>query len=290
MRHYIVTLLLAACAATVQAKPATVILTAGQSNTDGRVMNTDLPKEIQETGYRHCRWSYGSGTLSGGGRFEAFVPRIFNKNNPNRYAYDAIVYYKVEQLLQRPFYVIKESLGGTAIDTLCSSAQNMYWCADPAFLAANAATDKGGRSLLNAFTDNIDACIDSQLSKLPQGYDIKVLLWHQGESDRHKGANYYDNLKQMIQHVRQHLVEKTGERRYAKLPVVLGGVPLHSRQRSAAVEEAKQRLAAEDGNIYYVDVPAASLLKDQLHFDAAGAMELGGKVFDTLVKNRIIRK
>ncbi len=214
---------------TSKTPPAVVILTAGQSNTDGRVMNTELPQEILDNEYEFCQWSYGSGSLSGEGEFETFSPRIANERNPHRYAYDAIVYYKLEQFLKEPFYVIKESLGGTAIDTLCSSAQKMYWSADEAFLAANAAVDKGGRSLLKILTDNIDACIDNHLACLPQGYEIKVLLWHQGESDRHKAANYYDNLKLMIQHIRNHLVEKTGRKRYANLPVVIGGIPHHSR-------------------------------------------------------------
>src|SRR5574344_2708168 len=170
--------------------PAVVILTAGQSNTDGRVMNTDLPEEIQQQKYKYCQWSYGTSNISGEGKFETFWPHILNKNNPNRWAYDAIVYWNIEKKLKMPFYVIKESLGGTAIDTLCRSTSNKYWNASPEYLAKNTACDKGGKSLLKAFTENIGACIDGQLSKLPQGYDIKFMLWHQGESDRQQAENY----------------------------------------------------------------------------------------------------
>lgn len=287
----IIFLLAIAFSLTLSAKknPAIVILTAGQSNTDGRVMNTELPSEIQQNKYKYCQWSFGSGTLSGEGRFETFWPRIVNKNNPNRYAYDAIVYYKLEQKLKKPFYVIKESLGGTAIDTLCPSTNKMYWSADPAYLARTEAADKGGKSLLKAFTDNIGACIDNQLLQLPEGYDIKVLLWHQGESDRHKAKNYYKNLKEMIQYVRNFLVQKTGNRKYANLPIVLGGVAHKSKQYTPAVEEAKHQLAKEDKNIYVVDVPDASLRKDVLHFDAAGAEELGAKVYNLLIDKKILK-
>jgi hypothetical protein len=48
---------------------------------------------------------------------------------PKRWAYDAVVYYELERLWQRPFYVIKESLGGTAIDPRCESSSNMHWSA-----------------------------------------------------------------------------------------------------------------------------------------------------------------
>ena len=34
-------------------QPATVIITAGQSNTDGRVMNNSLPNYIQQNKYKH---------------------------------------------------------------------------------------------------------------------------------------------------------------------------------------------------------------------------------------------
>ena len=65
-------------------QPAVVILTAGQSNTDGRVMNTELPAEIQQQKYKYCQWSFGSSSLSGEGKFETFWPRIYNKNKSGR--------------------------------------------------------------------------------------------------------------------------------------------------------------------------------------------------------------
>lgn len=53
------------CAVTTMAKkeknePAAVIITAGQSNTDGRVMNSELPGYIKSNGFKHCYWCYGS--------------------------------------------------------------------------------------------------------------------------------------------------------------------------------------------------------------------------------------
>lgn len=137
MKKYICLLFAAFCLMPVAAKkqPAVVILTAGQSNTDGRVMNTELPAEIQLQKYKYCQWSFGSSSLSGEGKFETFWPRIYNKNKPERWAYDAIVYWNVEKKLKKNFYVIKESLGGTAIDTLCTSTSKQYWNASPEYLA-----------------------------------------------------------------------------------------------------------------------------------------------------------
>ena len=151
------------------------------------------------------------------------------------------------------------------------------------------ASDKGGKSLLKAFTENIGACIDNQLSHLPEGYDIKFMLWHQGESDRHQAKNYYKNLKQMITYIRTYLVDKTGNKKYANLPIIIGGIAHKSKQWSQGVEDAQHRLAQEDKNIYMVDVPNASLRSDVLHFDAEGAQELGNKMFKLIEKKKLLK-
>lgn len=278
----LMTLCLPAVAQTDKQETAVVILTAGQSNTDGRVGNDELPGYIQRDGYKYCQWSFGSGAHSGNGRFEPYAPRIYNEKKPDRWAYDAVVYYLLEKRLQRPFYVIKESLGGTAIDTLCRSNSNMHWSADPAYLSRTAASDKGGFSLLKAFTENIGACIDNKLSKLPEGYDIKAMLWHQGESDRSQADSYYDNLKAVVAYVRTYLVKKTGQQKYAHLPFICGTFSKQSKQGSAKLVEAMLRLQREDHNFHVVDVSDATLQKDQIHFDAAGAELLGKRMYDRL--------
>ena len=267
-----------------EAGPATVILTAGQSNTDGRVSNDSLPHYILRDGYRHCRWSYGSDTISGGGRFENYWPRVSKPGRTAQWGYDAIVYHLLDKQACRDFYVIKESLGGTAIDTACTSTSGMYWSAHPAWLAHTAAADKGGHSLLKAFTENIGACIDNELSRLPGGYDIKVLLWHQGESDKAMASHYYDNLKAVVAYVRTYLVGKTGDTRYARLPVICGTYSLHSRDRRKEVVEALLQLAEEDPDFYVVDASDLTIQRDRLHFDRRGAETLGHRVYDKLVE------
>ena len=260
-----------------------VIITAGQSNTDGRVSNRELPDYIKEHGYRHCLWSYGSDTLSGGGRFERYWPRVARPDNTERWGYDAVVYYLLDQKAKRDFYVIKESLGGTSIDTACISTSSMYWSADPAFLSATTAADKGGKSLLKAFTENIGACIDNELSHKNDGYEIKAFLWHQGESDKRMAAHYYDNLKAVVAYVRNYLISKTGDSHYAHLPFICGTFSTKSRDRSEEVVSALYRLAEEDNDFYVVDISDGTIQRDSLHFDAQGAELLGRRVFQQLI-------
>ena len=265
-------------------KPVAVIIVAGQSNTDGRVSNDELPDYIKDKGYHHCWWSYGSGTISGGGCFERYWPRVAKPDNTKRWGYDAVVYHLIDKQIKRDFYVIKESLGGTAIDTGCSSTSQMYWSASPEFLASTAAADKGGKSLLKAFTENIGACIDNELSRKKGGFEIKAFLWHQGESDKKMAAHYYDNLKAVVAYVRTYLVEKTGDERYAHLPFICGTYSLKSRNRSEQVVDALHRLAEEDPNFFVVGIEDATIQRDNLHFDAKGAELLGQRVYKQLTE------
>lgn len=225
-------------------KTIPVFITAGQSNTDGRIGNELLPDYIQQNKYKHCYWCYNSGAHSMNGQFELFWPRIINKNKPGRWTYDAVTYYWLEQSLKEDFYVIKESLGGTAIDLSCGSNQKMYWCASPAYLDSVAASDRGGKSLLKA----------------------------------------------VIAYVRQHLVEKTGDKRYAQLPIILGGISHKSRGWSQGVEDAQKRLQAEDKNIHLVEVPNTEMQKDNIHFNAAGGEILGRKMYNKLVELKLAGK
>lgn len=271
-------------------KTIPVFITAGQSNTDGRIGNELLPDYIQQNKYKHCYWCYNSGAHNMEGKFELFWPRIINKNKPGRWTYDTVTYYWLEQSLKQDFYVIKESLGGTAIDLSCGSNQKMYWCASPEYLDSVEASDKGGKSLLKALCENIDLAIDNSLSKMDGKYEFKAMLWHQGESDRHASRKYYENLKTMIAYVRQHLVEKTGDKRYAQLPILLGGISHKSRGWSQGVEDAQKRLQAEDKNIHIVPVENAPMQSDNIHFNAEGGELLGKKIYNKLVELKLAGK
>lgn len=289
LRNLLLVALLLSAVATVEARqdePATVIITAGQSNTDGRVMNTQLPEYIKKNRYKHCYWCYGTGGkyVTGRGEFKPFWPQMGHKTRPERWAYDAVTYYLLDRRIKNDFYVIKWSLGGTAIDTTCASTSGKYWTADKTWLAHNKSTAEGGKSLLKSFTEEIDACIDNKLSKLPQGYNIKAMLWHQGESDSRAGKRYYENLKGVVTYVRQHLAEKTGNKKYLQLPFICGTVSRLNKRYNKDIEDAMYRLAKEDKNFYVIDMSKGELQKDRLHFTAKSAEYLGKKMYKVLKK------
>ena len=269
------------CVVSSWARPRVpVILTAGQSNADGRVPLSELPDEMRD--FQYCQWSYGSGDFeTATGQFSPFSPRVAKPKIEESWGFDAVVYHKLESLWQRPFYVIKHTDGGTAIDPSCkSSTHGLFWSADTAFLNSTGSASHGGKSLLKAFEQQIDDC----LPNLPKNYDIKVLLWHQGESDQKAAEKYYENLKAVISHIRQHLVAVTGKKKYARLPVICGTYAKGSRMRSQQVVDALYKLAQEDKYFYVIDASDLPLLRDNLHFNAQGAQELGQRFFDKMLE------
>ena len=263
-----------------------VILTAGQSNADGRVPMNELPAYITPDSYQYCQWSYGSGDfLKATGEFSPFWPTVARKALNDRWGFDAIVYELLNKRLQQPFYVIKHTMGGTAIDTTCArSTHKQYWSADTAYLQRTRSASRKGKSLLKAFVEQIDDCINGQLSQLKEGYDIKALLWHQGESDMPAAERYEDNFKSVIHYIRQHLADKTGEKKYLQLPVICGTFAANSRQASPVVADAMRRIARDDKNVFVVDASDLSLQNDQIHFDAKGAEMLGQRYYEVLEK------
>ena len=138
---------------------------------------------------------------------------------------------------------------------------------------------------MKSFERSFAACVENTLAAIEGGYDVKAILWHQGESDSTFDGpqNYYGNLSALIAHMRGFIAETTGNEEYRELPFIMGTVPHRSKQYNADVEAAQKRIAEEDPNVYLVDMSEQTLQKDELHFDATSAEYMAVNVFRTLV-------
>ena len=271
-----------------------VFLTAGQSNTAGRCMNENLPDYIKALGtsndgtYQYCNWSYTNGSTrksESEGVFRKFWPEMESANNSGRFAYDAIVYYWIEKALQKDFYVVKHAMGGTSIDPTCTSSNDYHWSADADWLAEHASCNtEGGTSMLKAFCDNIGASLDA-LTTDGKTFDVKAMIWHQGESDRSGTGpdSYHDNLKAVVKYVREYLVAKTGDEKYATLDFICGTVPTNSKQYNKKVYDALFTLASEDENFHVIETSPGTFIGDDLHFDTNCAERLGIGMYNKMV-------
>lgn len=90
-------------------------------------------------------------------------------------------------------------------------------------------------------------------------------------------------MKDVINHVRNHLTQKTGTN-YLNLPFVFGTVPRANRQYSPKVEAAMLKIAEEDPNAYLIDMSEGELQTDHTHFNEVSAEYLGREVFKVLDK------
>lgn len=274
-------------------EPVSVFLTAGQSNTAGRCMNENLPEYIQTLGaansgaYQYCNWSYTNGATrlsDKEGVFRKFWPEMESSNNSGRFAYDAILYYWLEKAIGKDFYVVKHAMGGTSIDPTCTSSKDYHWSADETWLAANTSCNEGGLSMLKAFCSNIDKSLDA-LTAAGKSYDIKAIVWHQGESDRTGTGpdGYHDNLKAVVKYVRDYLVAKTGNAKYATLDFICGTVPKESSQYNKKVYDALFVLQNEDAHFHVIETSPGTFIGDNLHFDTNCAERLGIGMYNKMV-------
>ena len=258
--------------------PVSVFIVAGQSNADGRAPIAELPEYLAD-GYQYLQ--FNNVTMRSDGKFKR---KSFKKN----FSFCDVTNHYIEQALQDKFYVVKCALGGTAIapgQYPRKKRHHPIWYADPEWLKENSAyrRDTIGHSLALSLAVGMKDSHDVTLSKIKRGYDVKAILWHQGESDAKAGASYYDNLKTLINYMRSQVVEATGNDKYRNLPFIFGSVPHSSKLFSRQVEEAQKRIAAEDPNVYMIDLSDAKLQDDRLHFGGAWAEYFGKLAFNQLV-------
>ena len=235
---------------------APCILVAGQSNIDGRVPKANLPASIVPP-FDNIKNSINSvnGTFASSMKL------------PNSFGIDFSLYAALNDL-GTPWYIIKRSIGGTSISPFGDSAY--HWT--PFYEEL----DDISKSLLYTFNTQIAKCAEVN----PNTYNIRALIWQQGEGDRastsKKAAlDYYTNFKCLIAYIR-------GIAGDEKLPVVCGTVSHLSGQYDPTVEEATLRVAEEDPYLTCIDMSGAGLL-DAYHFDSESAVYFGYKAFDALI-------
>ena len=138
---------------------------------------------------------------------------------------------------------------------------------------------------MKSFERAFEACRTQTFNALENGYDVKAILWHQGETDYFKQgpANYYDNLKILIAHMRQFIYQQTGQTAALSLPFILGTVPHVGILYNAQVEAAQKRVAQEDDHVFAIDLSEVSLQGDGLHFDVESGRYFANQVCQQLV-------
>lgn len=292
MKNLLTVLVALVLAVTASAEKLPVFVYAGQSNADGREYTKNLPSYMLNNGslpsspYTHLKWAQ----ICGNPTKKEFSTRTFNTGE--RYAFCDVTNYWIDQAVSHDFYAIKCAYGGTAIAPGVTVEKLPIWYADAEWMETHNAYKgdditqeayKNNNSLTKNLTEGVASLIDGTLAALEAGYDVKAIMWHQGESDRNAAGSYYTNFKTMIQYMRNAIYQKTGDEADLTLPFIFGTVCRRSTQYSTAVEEAQKQLARDLQNVYVIDMKNATLLSDNLHFDKQATEYLGKKMYNQLV-------
>lgn len=286
---FVFSLLLSVTAA--QADKVPVFIYAGQSNADGREYVQNLPDYMKVgsspySPYTHLKWA----SVCGNPTKQEFGARTMATGE--RYAFCDVTNYWIDQTIAQDFYAIKCAYGGTAIAPGVTVAKLPIWYADAEWMTTHNAycgqditqeAYANNNSLTKNLTEGVASLIDGTLAAIDAGYDVKAIMWHQGESDRSASDQYYTNFKTMIAYMRNAIYQKTGDENDLTLPFIFGTVCRRSSQYSAGVEQAQRQIADEDANVYLIDMQNATLLSDNLHFDKQATEYLGKKMFNQLV-------
>ena len=261
--------------------PTSVFITADQSNAEGRAPSSEKPSCLSH-GYKHLKYAFVRSEQDG-----KFGKYKFGTT----FAFCDVVNHYLDRAIGRDFYAIKCTYGGTAITPGQTEEGKPVWYADSSWLANNKAyaDGKGGMSLSLALTEGFRQCAERTLSKLRGGYDMKAIMWHQGESDRKKPDDYYENFKQMILFMREQIYAVTGKEKDKTLPFIFGTVPHASRQYNPVIEAAQFKVAQELPNVYIIDLSNVPLKEDVLHFNAQGTEYAGQLYFNKLVELGLVK-
>lgn len=236
------------------------IISAGQSNADGREALANLPATLDNPLINGMLWDRTSQQFSAG---ELGVNSGAENNTSSDWAYDWGVFKRLYDYLADTIYIVKRSRGGIP-------------------LSANIGeTGTGSFNALFETITNEDAWFGADL--LERGIrqsneyaetnvieiEYKCMIWNQGEADRasigaDRPAAYYTNLKNYIAYERGVLNNRT-------FKVVVIGIHPDSAGYDPVVREAQVKLADEDPYIYFLnpDSHPWTHIGDNLHYDAA---------------------
>ena len=280
----------------VTAQKKSVFLYAGQSNADGREFVQNLPDYMKQgtspySPYTHLKWANVCGNPS---------KKTFEKRQMavgERYAFCDVTNYWIDQATTEDFYAIKCAYGGTAIAPGVTAEKLPIWYADAEWMTTHYAYKgdditqsayKNYNSLTKNLTEGFASLVDGTLAAIDGGYDVKAIMWHQGESDRNAASSYYTNFKTMIAYMRQAIYEKTGDASDLTLPFIFGTICHNSTQYSAGVEQAQLQVANDVENVFFIDMSEVTLRSDNLHFDGPATEYLGKMMYNKLVELNLV--
>jgi hypothetical protein len=143
-----------------------------------------------------------------------------------------------------------------------------------------------GKGMHSYLFKNIDNAL-AQLEAAGQAYEICGMLWMQGESDAEeieKAQAYAENLRIFFADVRA----RTGK---PDLPIVMGRISSSLLKETPwcfdhakIVQQAQEKVAAQDPFVFIIHTDQLETLKDNTHFNGPSQIWLGSEMGKTMLK------
>jgi len=244
-----------------------IFLVAGQSNTDGRVDTTDVnaPDYLSDNKVGGVKvWNgssivdYDLTDIGESGNGSSWVL----EQTSGKYSFAHVALKKIAETMKNVL-VVQVTSGGTPLAAVSNTrgSWNHNYAAIP---------DDGTPKLLQEFNNRFDS-LAAYLNANNKSFEIRGMLWHQGEWDDdtkyNDEANYYTNFTELISTVRSF----TGK---SDLPIIFGTIDNESAAYSPTIRTAQLQVASEDSDAYCRDNDDLSIY-DTFHFDANSCNTFG---------------
>lgn len=267
--HLLLTIILSMLIAAVRAEQYEVFLLAGQSNMDGRGAKKDLVGELAS--YAKLQPDVLIAFAAGGLHRPLTMSRGFVPLEPG---YSGTPGQKPGGLPTGTFGP-ELSFGSTLATGLPGKHVALIKYAEGGTnLRADWNPDKKG-SLYEKFIAFTRQSLKG-LKDRGDTYEIRGMIWHQGESDASlPAAEYQKMLTEFIVRVRTDLAIKD-------LPFVIGEV--YDNDKRDAVRDAQQAVAKTVPGTYFASAKGLQTFDAGTHFDAASQIKLGQRFAEPLLK------
>lgn len=248
-----------------------VIVSAGQSNIDGRNPLIDAPVWLNQADPTISNVFVWDVSKSQFNKFKLGVNTGQAVNTSVTWAYDMIFYKLYADFLATPLYVIKRTQGGTPIFIDPANPKGS-WNID--FASIPQGIPKLTQELEVRYNN-----AKNYLQNFNKTLNVKAILWYQGGTDvQTQGALavYKDNFRDLINYFRNTIIQDPN------VPFVFVTQSLESQTYHITLQTAQEELAVEMSNVYLVDASWATLYEDRLHLDSQSSIQLGQDNFDLI--------
>lgn len=259
---------------------APLVIVAGQSNADGRIIYTDAPSWLANNDYKinnyevwdtasHTFQTYNVLGMTGNGGATAGS----DGTGENKYAFDAQFAHDWLQQYGGKLYLVRQTLGGIGIENQpTTGTRNWTWQPDIDNIVSGC--NSMCVALMNKVLQAFDYAYQQGIMLVPI-----CVLWHQGEADA-TAANvvkYKQNLSNLIMWLRGLFLAPT-------LPFICGEVNENHDQYYAQVNDIFAELADADDYMDVVSMAGHYTTLDGQHFDASAIEYMGNQMFNEVLK------